>query len=100
MFLALPSKRAYPDYYQVIKRPVSLNQVKEGLDRNQYPTLEAVKNDLEQCFVNAKRYNQRESQIFKDAKLLHVRSPPAPSRKFCSPCGSASRSSSRRSICA
>jgi chromatin structure-remodeling complex subunit RSC4 len=72
MFLTLPSKRQYPDYYLVIKKAVSLNQIKEGLDRNQYPTLEAVKNDLEQCFVNAKRYNQRDSQIWKDAKLLHV----------------------------
>jgi chromatin structure-remodeling complex subunit RSC4 len=66
----------YPDYYTIIDRPVSLEMVKEGLDKYQYTSLEGVKADLEQCFINAKHYNMSESQIYKDAKSLLVRSFP------------------------
>lgn len=71
-FLRLPNKRTYPDYYTVIKKPIALDKIKSQLDAGQYPSLIAVKNDLEQCFRNAKRYNLKDSQIFNDAKFLHV----------------------------
>jgi len=71
-FLRLPNKRTYPDYYTVIKKPIALDKIKSQLDAGQYPFLIAVKNDLEQCFRNAKRYNLKDSQIFNDAKFLHV----------------------------
>ena len=71
-FLRLPNKRTYPDYYTVIKKPIALDKIKAHLDASQYPSLIAVKNDLEQCFRNAKRYNLKDSQIFNDAKFLHV----------------------------
>ncbi|OCH86654.1 Bromodomain-containing protein [Obba rivulosa] len=70
-FMRLPSKRQYPDYYEIIKRPISLDEIKVQLDAEAYTSLEDVKKDLETCFRNAKRYNIRESQIFKDAKHLH-----------------------------
>ena len=72
-FHHLPSKRVYPDYYDKIKRPVALGQIKSRLDAEEYTTLNEVKHDLEQCFRNAKRYNRKDSQIWKDAKALHVR---------------------------
>jgi hypothetical protein len=71
-FFRLPNKRTYPDYYTVIKKPIALDKIKSQLDAGQYPSLIAVKNDLEQCFRNAKRYNLKDSQIFNDAKFLHV----------------------------
>ena len=71
-FLRLPNKRTYPDYYTVIKKPIALDKIKSQLDAGQYPSLIAVKTDLEQCFRNAKRYNLKDSQIFNDAKFLHV----------------------------
>ena len=71
-FLRLPNKRTYPDYYTVIKKPIALDKIKSHLDAGQYISLIAVKNDLEQCFRNAKRYNLKDSQIFNDAKFLHV----------------------------
>ncbi|CCL98132.1 uncharacterized protein FIBRA_00126 [Fibroporia radiculosa] len=70
-FLRLPSKRQYPDYYQQIKRPVSLEEIKTQLDTSAYTSLEDLKQDFETCFRNAKRYNIKESQIWKDAKHLH-----------------------------
>ena len=71
-FLRLPSKRQYPDYYQLIKRPVALDEIKGRLDVNAYTTLDEVHADFETCFRNAKRYNIRESQIWSDAKALQV----------------------------
>ncbi|TBU40013.1 Bromodomain-containing protein [Dichomitus squalens] len=70
-FMRLPSKRQYPDYYAQIKRPVALDDIKAKLDAREYQTLDAVRQDFETCFRNAKRYNMKESQIFKDAKFLH-----------------------------
>ena len=71
-FIRLPNKRTYPDYYTIIKKPIALDKIKSHLDAGQYPSLLTVKNDLEQCFRNAKRYNLKDSQIFNDAKFLHV----------------------------
>jgi hypothetical protein len=49
-----------------------LVDIKKKLDAGGYTSLEAVKQDLELCFINAKAYNQKNSQIWKDAKHLHV----------------------------
>ena len=62
----------YPDYYEIIKRPVSLDEVKAKVDREAYPKLSELQNDIETCFRNAKKYNVRDSVIWKDAKVLHV----------------------------
>ncbi|KAI0354614.1 Bromodomain-containing protein [Trametes cingulata] len=70
-FMRLPSKRQYPDYYLQIKRPIALDDIKAKLEAREYATLEDVRQDLETCFRNAKRYNMKESQIWKDAKFLH-----------------------------
>ncbi|TFK84405.1 Bromodomain-containing protein [Polyporus arcularius HHB13444] len=70
-FMRLPSKRQYPDYYVLIKHPIALEDIKNKLEAREYTSLEDVKHDFETCFRNAKRYNMKESQIFKDAKFLH-----------------------------
>ncbi|KAI0253274.1 Bromodomain-containing protein [Lactifluus subvellereus] len=70
-FLRLPNKRMYPDYYTIIKKPIALDKIKSQLEAGEYRSLLAVKNDLGQCFRNAKRYNLKDSQIFNDAKFLH-----------------------------
>ncbi|CAL1694422.1 unnamed protein product [Somion occarium] len=70
-FLRLPSKRQYPDYYQQIKAPISLDEIKQKLETKAYSSFDEVKQDLERCFRNAKRYNMKDSQIWKDAKQLH-----------------------------
>ncbi|PFH52268.1 hypothetical protein AMATHDRAFT_57287 [Amanita thiersii Skay4041] len=69
-FLKKPAKRLYPDYYHIIKQPIALDDIKKQLDNNAYPTLEAVRADFELCFTNAKTYNMKESDIWKDAKDL------------------------------
>ncbi|KAI0720047.1 Bromodomain-containing protein [Cerioporus squamosus] len=70
-FMRLPSKRQYADYYALIKHPIALEDIKHKLEAREYTSLQDVKHDFETCFRNAKRYNMKESQIFKDAKFLH-----------------------------
>lgn len=72
-FIRLPSKRQYPDYYQQIKHPISLDEIRQQLEALAYGSIGAVRHDFDICFRNAKKYNMKESQIWKDAKVLHVR---------------------------
>jgi hypothetical protein len=67
-----PPKRLYPDYYQIIEQPIALEDIKKQLDTGLYQSLEGVKHDLDLCFANAKKYNMKDSEIWKDAKHLHV----------------------------
>src|SRR6266550_4034901 len=71
-FLKKPPKRQYPDYYQIIQKPIALEDIKKQLDNNAYQTLEEVRADFELFFINAKTYNMKESEIWKDAKDLLV----------------------------
>ena len=73
VFWKLPTKKQLPNYYEVIKNPVALDDVKTKVEREQYPTLAEFQQDIENCFRNAKKYNMRDSPIWKDAKVLHVR---------------------------
>jgi chromatin structure-remodeling complex subunit RSC4 len=67
-----PPKRQYPDYYQLIQHPIALDDIKKQLDNGVYQSIESVKQDLELCFSNAKKYNMKESEIWRDAKFLNV----------------------------
>ncbi|KAF9270648.1 Bromodomain-containing protein [Marasmius fiardii PR-910] len=69
-FLKQPHRRTYPDYYVLITHPIALEDIKKKLDIRSYPSLEAVRQDLELCFTNAKAYNRKDSEIYQDAKDL------------------------------
>ncbi|KAF7347563.1 Stearoyl-CoA desaturase [Mycena venus] len=69
-FVRKPSKKLYPDYYVYIQHPIALEDIKKQLESNVYPTLEAVRQDFELCFENAKTYNMKDSVIWRDAKDL------------------------------
>ncbi|KAL0978139.1 hypothetical protein UPYG_G00166640 [Umbra pygmaea] len=69
-FLQLPSRKEYPDYYQQIKRPISLQQIREKMKNGEYESVEQMDSDLTQMFENAKRYNVPNSAISKRALRL------------------------------
>ncbi|XP_047632367.1 protein polybromo-1 isoform X7 [Phacochoerus africanus] len=64
-FFHLPSKKKYPDYYQQIKMPISLQQIRTKLKNQEYETLDHLEGDLNLMFENAKRYNVPNSAIYK-----------------------------------
>ncbi|SPO26695.1 related to RSC1 - component of the RSC chromatin remodeling complex [Ustilago trichophora] len=70
-FLELPSAVEYPDYYEIIKRPMSLEEIQHKLDQHIYPGLPEIKHDFETICNNAKRYNLRDTPVWLKAKELH-----------------------------
>ncbi|XP_053326173.1 protein polybromo-1 [Spea bombifrons] len=64
-FFHLPSKKKYPDYYQQIKNPISLQQIRTKLKNQEYESLDHLESDLNLMFENAKRYNVPNSAIYK-----------------------------------
>ncbi|OUC49821.1 putative Bromodomain protein, partial [Trichinella nativa] len=70
MFQKLPPKSDYPDYYEVIKKPIDLQKIQSRIMLGQYERLDALVADLALVFDNACKYNDPESQIYKDALML------------------------------
>uniref|UniRef100_A0A915PSR4 Protein polybromo-1 n=1 Tax=Setaria digitata TaxID=48799 RepID=A0A915PSR4_9BILA len=69
-FLQLPSKFDYPDYYDVIRRPIDLTKIRNRITSNYYDSTDALIADFNLMFDNACRYNEPESMIYKDAFSL------------------------------
>uniref|UniRef100_A0A673GW71 Protein polybromo-1 n=1 Tax=Sinocyclocheilus rhinocerous TaxID=307959 RepID=A0A673GW71_9TELE len=72
-FFQLPSRKDYPDYFQQISHPISLQQIRSRMKNNEYESVEQIDTDLNLMFENAKRYNVPNSQIYKRVlKLQHI----------------------------
>ena len=71
IFLKLPSKMEYPDYYEVIKKPIDLDKIGQKVKASHYENLEELLADIARMCDNACRYNEPDSQIYKDALTLH-----------------------------
>ncbi|KAG8740913.1 hypothetical protein FRC10_003572 [Ceratobasidium sp. 414] len=80
VFMDLVSRKDYPDYYQIIKKPICLNQILKRI--KSYTSPKAFMDDVELVFTNATTYNEDHSQIWEDAKILQ-----ASSATFHSLCG-------------
>lgn len=70
MFQLLPSKKHYPDYYEVIEHPIDLKFIANKIQTNAYTNLNDMEKDLLQMAKNAQIFNEPGSQIYKDAKTL------------------------------
>ncbi|KAI9143118.1 hypothetical protein BKA69DRAFT_1037237 [Paraphysoderma sedebokerense] len=75
VFVDLPSRTEYPDYYKVIKNPISLSIIKGKIDSNAYTSVNDLVSDFELMFSNCKTYNVPGSFLYQDAtdltKLVH-----------------------------
>ena len=71
IFLKLPSKHEYPDYYDIIKRPIDLEKISSKIRNNVYENMEDAVADFSLVFDNAAKYNEPDSQIYKDAGTLN-----------------------------
>uniref|UniRef100_A0A3B4YQ06 Protein polybromo-1 n=1 Tax=Seriola lalandi dorsalis TaxID=1841481 RepID=A0A3B4YQ06_SERLL len=69
-FQQLPSRREYPDYYQQIKQPIALQQIRAKMKNGEYESVDQMETDLNLMFENAKRYNMPNSSIYKRAFRL------------------------------
>jgi hypothetical protein len=70
LFMRLPSKKLYPDYYQVIKNPIGLTRIRQFIEKGKYTTPDIFRDDFMLLFDNAQQYNLPESEIVADALFL------------------------------
>ncbi|WLF77488.1 hypothetical protein PVL30_001206 [Lodderomyces elongisporus] len=70
-FIKLPSKKFYPDYYHLIKRPVSVNEIQKRVNlRYTGESTSEFLDDFKLLWENAATYNDVDSWIVKNAKKL------------------------------
>ncbi|XP_055708043.1 protein polybromo-1 isoform X1 [Phlebotomus papatasi] len=70
LFMEKPSKKLYPDYYEVIQHPIDMNTIEMNIKADRYGTLDDVVGDYRLMFSNCRKYNEEGSQIFEDANIL------------------------------
>ncbi|VDO49624.1 unnamed protein product [Haemonchus placei] len=69
-FIKLPTKEEYPDYYEVIRKPMDLQRIQHRLQAHGYGRWIDLVADLSLMLENACKYNEPESTIYKDAVAL------------------------------
>lgn len=69
-FIELPDKWDYPDYYQLIKNPVCMNQIKKKINKKEYLSVKQFRQDLGTLCNNCRTYNEDTSLLFADANLI------------------------------
>lgn len=70
VFMCLPSRKEFPEYFDIIRKPIAMNKIRERIDRQLYPDEESCIEDFKLMFNNCKFFNENESQIYKDAVCL------------------------------
>jgi ATP-dependent helicase STH1/SNF2 len=73
VFLKLPSRKFYADYFKLIQHPVSLEGLRKQLEGRKLKTLDAFTGELKQMFANARFYNEEGSWVCKCADLLEAK---------------------------
>ncbi|KAG0250955.1 hypothetical protein BG011_007954, partial [Mortierella polycephala] len=77
LFMELPDREEYPDYYMTIKNPVAFDIIRNRLDTGAYDN-DNIRNfprDLRTLTANAKEYNRKGSPIHRDATTIEIARP-------------------------
>lgn len=69
-FMKLPPKRELPDYYEVIKKPVDIQKIRNRIREHKYRSLDDLESDFMLLCQNAQAYNIETSTIFEDSVVL------------------------------
>lgn len=69
-FMKLPTKEEFPVYYDVIKKPMDMMRIKHKLESRQYVSLLDVVSDFMLMLSNACKFNETDSDIYKEAVSL------------------------------
>ncbi|ORY17566.1 SNF2 family N-terminal domain-domain-containing protein [Clohesyomyces aquaticus] len=69
-FIDLPDKWDYPDYYQIIKHPICMNNIKRKINRKEYQSLKQFRQDIGLLCNNCRTYNEDTSLLYADANNI------------------------------
>ena len=70
VFLEKPCPQTYPDYYQIIDKPIGMNDILRKCRAKMYSTVSDFRDDWNTLFRNAVTYNGEGSWIVIDAETL------------------------------
>lgn len=71
LFMELPDPAVYPDYYGIIKYPISVAEIRENMEM--YEGMEEFEGDVRRMCENAMIYNAEGSTVYEDAKyFMHI----------------------------
>lgn len=68
----LVSKKEYPVYYTMIKKPISMNMIKKRINSTYYRTIAQFREDFYLMFNNARTFNEEGSFVYEDANEMQV----------------------------
>lgn len=72
LFLEVPSKRLYPDYYVLIKEPIACDIIAKRINNHTYQSIDDLRKDVHLMFQNARTYNEEGSIVVLDANDLRA----------------------------
>ncbi|KAJ2754990.1 ATP-dependent DNA helicase Snf21 [Coemansia pectinata] len=67
LFLDLPSRRDYPDYYVIIRHPIAMKAIRRNVKAGKYASISDFHRDWKLMFDNARTYNEEGSMVYEDA---------------------------------
>ncbi len=72
MFLVLPDRIDYADYYRFISNPIAMDMIHARIHSPYYTTVQQFQQDFELMFANATQYNVEGSDVYQDAVVLRT----------------------------
>lgn len=69
-FVNLPPKKLYPEYYELIDKPIDFKKIKNKIKDHRYRNLDNLETDVMLLCENAQSYNIEGSAIFEDSIVL------------------------------
>jgi len=70
IFLDKPDPAAFPDYYEIIEKPVAINDILRKCRNHVYRSIPEFRDDWKLMFDNAAKFNGEDSWVVADAKAL------------------------------
>ncbi|XP_060618246.1 probable global transcription activator SNF2L2 isoform X3 [Anolis sagrei] len=70
VFIQLPSRKEYPEYYELIRKPVDFKKIKERIRNHKYRSVGDLEKDVMLLCHNAQTFNLEGSQIYEDSIVL------------------------------
>lgn len=70
IFLKLPLKKLYADYYKVIRKPTAISQIRKHLSQEKFDSFETFLDEVRLMCSNAKTYNEEGSWVYNDAVTI------------------------------
>jgi len=70
IFLEKPDPGTFPDYYEIIEKPIAINDILRKCRAKLYTNIPEFRDDWNLMFANARKFNGENSWVVDDAKAL------------------------------